>query len=477
MQSGTEQVNSTTDHPNPTPSSNSFPDQYKIRAKIGEGAYGEVFIATDTKTGKDVVVKKITNLFEIEVEVEIENEKKKEKKTNALNAFRILREVEILKLLKDHPQIIQLIDIPPPEEPLGTYNSLSMVFEKMDTDFSQILQSKQIFTDLHIQHLLIQLLCGVHYLHSAGIVHRDLKPANLLIDSNCNLKICDFNLARVISDPAGIVKQQLSKKRKSDSDTIPNAPPPFFRQKTTHVATRYHRAPEQAMQGLYGFAADMWSIGCLFADLLMMQTTVENRKPLFASKPCFPLSSEAFPKNNHLNVIFDLLGTPSREDIASISPCAGVRIYLKTIRKKYPKDLANVFYYINNTHAIDLLKKFLVIDPAKRITLEEALEHPFLQPAKQNMKLSSFPLPSFSEANRELFTQYYQCEAELEKAREEKQRETFPIAALRVLIWNQTGYCDPTKLPANPASLESNPLKQTHPHPSDDQDRPSKRPR
>lgn len=122
----------------------------------------------------------------------------------------------------------------------------------METDLSQIIKSNQPLSDDHIQFFLYQILRGLKYIHSAGIYHRDLKPRNLLVNSNCDLKICDFGLAR-----ADIEELQTAQTALTD-----------------YIATRWYRAPEVILSWKkYGPAIDVWSVGCILAELII-------RKPL-----------------------------------------------------------------------------------------------------------------------------------------------------------------------------------------------------
>jgi len=133
--------------------------------------------ARDTKTGQLVAIKKIEKAFEHETFTK-----------------RTLRELKIQRLMQ-HDNIlgIQTIQLPPSREDL---NEIYVVVDLMETDLNTVIRSKQVMEDEHCQFFMYQILRGIKYLHSANVLHRDLKPSNLLVNSSCDLKICDFGLAR-----------------------------------------------------------------------------------------------------------------------------------------------------------------------------------------------------------------------------------------------------------------------------------------
>ncbi|GMF05632.1 unnamed protein product [Ambrosiozyma monospora] len=150
----------------------------------------------------------------------------------------------------------------------------------MECDLHQIIRSNQPLTDSHYQSFVYQTLCGLKYIHSADVLHRDLKPGNLLVNADCELKICDFGLARGYS---------------SDSEKNQG----FL---TEYVATRWYRAPEIILcYQNYSKAIDIWSVGCILAELLGGRT-------LFKGKDYV----------DQLHQILKVLGTPSEETIQSI---------------------------------------------------------------------------------------------------------------------------------------------------------------
>ncbi|XP_023325729.1 mitogen-activated protein kinase 1 [Eurytemora carolleeae] len=182
------------------------------------------------------------------------------------------------------------------------------------------------------------ILRGLKYIHSANVLHRDLKPSNLLLNTTCDLKICDFGLARV-ADP--------------DHDHTG-----FL---TEYVATRWYRAPEIMLNSKgYTKSIDIWSVGCILAEML-------NNRPIFPGKHYL----------DQLNHILGILGSPSQEDLKCIINDKA-RSYLQTLQYK-PKVPWAKIYENADRNALDLLEKMLTFNPHKRILVEDALAHPYLE--------------------------------------------------------------------------------------------------
>ncbi|THG08953.1 hypothetical protein TEA_014528 [Camellia sinensis var. sinensis] len=282
---------------------------------IGRGAYGIVCSSINRETNEKVAIKKIHNVFD-----------------NRIDALRTLRELKLLRHLR-HENVIALKDVMMPIH-RRTFKDVYLVYELMDTDLHQIIKSSQALTNDHCQYFLFQLLRGLKYLHSANILHRDLKPGNLLINANCDLKICDFGLARTSSG-----KDQFM---------------------TEYVVTRWYRAPELLLCcDNYGTSIDVWSVGCIFAELL-------GRKPVFPGTECL----------NQLKLIINILGSQREDDIEFIdNPKA--RKYIKSLPCS-PGTPFSCLYPNAHPLAIDLLQKMLVFDPTKRIGVTEALQHPYM---------------------------------------------------------------------------------------------------
>lgn len=282
---------------------------------IGRGAYGIVCSVLNAETNEMVAMKKIANAFD-----------------NYMDAKRTLREIKLLRHL-DHENVIAIRDVVPP--PLRReFSDVYVATELMDTDLHQIIRSNQNLSEEHCQYFLYQLLRGLKYIHSANVIHRDLKPSNLLLNSNCDLKICDFGLAR---------------------PTLENE---FM---TEYVVTRWYRAPELLLNSAdYTAAIDIWSVGCIYMELI-------NRKPLFAGRDHV----------HQLRLLTELLGTPKEADLGFVKS-DDARRYIRQLPQFPRQSLVKLFPHVHPL-AIDLVDKMLTFDPSKRITVEEALAHPYLE--------------------------------------------------------------------------------------------------
>lgn len=303
------------------------PDYYKVTKALGAGAYGVVAEAVDTRSGETVAIKKISNLF-----------------VHLVDSKRTLREITILRML-DHENVVKLLDVLVPEDPTN-FDELYVVFDFMQTDMHKIISSKQELSAEHMQYFVYQLLRGLKYLHSADCIHRDLKPSNLLLNSDCALEICDLGLARLVDDSKAHASKDAEKQ---DA------------QMTEYVATRWYRAPEIILGcPQYGKPVDVFSVGCIFAELLA-------RKPLFPGRDYV----------HQLHLILEVLGTPSKELLDRIA-LDSAKNYIASIKPTVPQDLAKRFPMLD-ANGIDLLQKMLEFDPAKRYTVTQCLEHPYFE--------------------------------------------------------------------------------------------------
>ncbi|KAL6938287.1 Mitogen-activated protein kinase slt2/MPK1 [Hanseniaspora opuntiae] len=287
-------------------------NRFQLIKEIGHGAYGVVCSARFMESPEDttIAIKKVTNIFQKTLVVGHKN----------------------ITCLYDVDIVFQDNDIN------KEFNGLYLYEELMECDMHQIIKSGQPLTDAHYQSFIYQILCGLKYIHSAKVLHRDLKPGNLLVNADCQLKICDFGLARGY-----------------DENPVKNNQ--FL---TEYVATRWYRAPEIMLsyQG-YTKAIDVWSTGCILAELL-------GGKPIFKGKDYV----------DQLNRILQVLGTPSESTLERIGS-KNVQDYIHQLGY-IPKVPFSELYPNANPQALDLLEKMLAFDPQQRITVDEALKHPYL---------------------------------------------------------------------------------------------------
>jgi tRNA A-37 threonylcarbamoyl transferase component Bud32 len=157
--------------------------RYSMIRVVGSGAYGVVISAKESKKTENVAIKMVPKAFNDEID-----------------AKRILREIKLLKHFQ-HENIVGVVDMmPPTARHLEDFHDVYIVTDLMETDLHRIIYSKQKLSVDHAQYFIYQLLRGLKYIHSADVIHRDLKPSNLLVNSNCDLKICDFGLARGVGE-------------------------------------------------------------------------------------------------------------------------------------------------------------------------------------------------------------------------------------------------------------------------------------
>jgi cell division cycle 2-like protein len=304
-------------------------DEFKKLNRINEGTYGVVYRARDNKSGEMVALKKV----------------KMERERDGF-PMSALREINVLLSLQ-HPCIVNVKEVV-----VGSnLDSIFMVMEYMEHDLKCFMETmKQRFSLSEVKSLIQQLLEGVSYLHNNWVLHRDLKTSNLLLNNKGELNVCDFGMSRQYGSP--------------------------LKTYTHLVVTLWYRAPELLLGAKkYSTAVDMWSIGCIMAELLA-------KEPLFKGK------SEI----DQLDKIFKTLGTPNEKiwpDFATLPgvKCNFVKQPYNKLREKFPAASFSGRPTLSEA-GFDLLNRLLTYDPNKRISSDEALNHEWFR---------ELPLPKSKE--------------------------------------------------------------------------------
>ncbi|XP_072226495.1 mitogen-activated protein kinase 15 [Leuresthes tenuis] len=302
--------------------------KYEIKKRLGKGAYGIVWKAIDRQTGEIVAVKKIFDAFR-----------------NRTDAQRTFREVMFLQEFGDHPNIVKLLNVIRAQNDKDIY----LIFEYMDTDLHAVIKKGSLLKDIHKRYVMYQLFKAIKYLHSGNVIHRDKKPSNVLLNTDCVVKLCDFGLARSLNQI------------QEDSGN------PAL---TEYVATRWYRAPEILLgSARYTKGVDMWSLGCILGEMLL-------------GKALFPGTSTI----NQIEKIMSAIPHPSPEDILAIRSEYGSSVIQRMLLKPQVP-LEDLLQPSVPPDALDLLRDLLVFNPDKRLTAEQALQHPYVarfhNPAKE----------------------------------------------------------------------------------------------
>lgn len=297
---------------------------YVIEKKLGEGTFGEVHRAYTIDDKRKVAIKRII----------LHNEDEGFPITST-------REIKILKKM-DHLNVLSLCDMihVKGDKSTGERATVYMVMPYMDHDLSGLIENPAVeFTLPHIKCYLKQILEGTAYLHSKKILHRDIKPANILVNNEGILKLADFGLSRYTSDTGNAL--------------------------TNNVVTRWFRPPELLLgERYYSYSIDMWGVGCVFAQMLVSKAILRGNSDL-----------------EQLQLIFELCGSPNDQTMPGWQDYPNSNIF--EFPPSSPSRIKERFYK-QDPNAVALIEEFLNLNPAKRITAKQAIDHYFF---------STLPLP------------------------------------------------------------------------------------
>lgn len=310
------------------------PPRYRFQKHLGSGSYGVVASFHDTERGRDIAIKRVRRVFD-----------------NYLVLRRTLREIRLMSHFR-HPNLMRLHKVLPLD---NNTTDLYLSLELMDCDLDTLVHTKRVaLTDQQVCCFTAQILLGLMSLHSGHVIHRDLKPANIFVRlSRGQVKIGDLGLSRGIAV----------------DDETGEATHPNDELLTEYVVTRWYRAPEVLLaRSKYGPSVDVWSVGCMLFEMC-------SRKALFPGKNSY----------DQLKRIVAVLGGPQDTDTSWVpresmpllqkccQPSAGASSFRCT-----PGGLAAISGSIPSSDGVDLLIQMCMFNPLRRISVDQALTHPYL---------------------------------------------------------------------------------------------------
>ncbi|CAD6196885.1 unnamed protein product [Caenorhabditis auriculariae] len=306
-----------------------IPKRYTNLQFLNAGAQGTVVSANDMVTGQRVAIKKMQQPFVM-----------------TMSAKRAYREFILLTTIR-HPNIIRLLNAFTPDRNINEFGEVYLVMELMNHNLHEVVHRLRL-DHKTLSFFAYQMLCAIKHLHNSGIIHRDLKPSNIVVNDRCVLKVLDFGLAR-----------------KKNVDTAMRM--------SEYVVTRYYRAPEVILGLPYSEKVDIWSVGCILAEMV-------NHQVLFPGKD----------RIDQWTKIINIMGTPDEGFISQLGQSAA--LYVRSLREAVARPLEEVVpneHFLTETenpranltahYARDLIARMLKINHLERCSVEEALNHPYVK--------------------------------------------------------------------------------------------------
>eukprot|EP01031_Cornospumella_fuschlensis_P028059 gene28059-33878_t len=355
-------------------------DKSYVHIKIvGQSASGVAFTADDLASGNKVCIKKVDLPLD-----------------DFADAGRMLKELKMMRHLGNHENVVQLLDlmsVPVGEAPFRDFYIVSRHFP---SDLREIVSSEQPLTNGHIQYFLFQMLRGLKHLHSADIIHRDIKPSNCFVNADCELALGELGQARALAEE------------------------PTYSDNPDQVITSWYRAPELICYcNNYGKPVDLWSVGCVVAELLLY-------------RPLFPGNDAS----HHLSLIIQIVSVPSMDRLNSMNLKRNhLDVIQRSLDKKKKsqkqKTLLSLFPSDTSPDCLDLLSKLLQFHPDDRITVEDALVHPYLKDLNDDVPEPAgpgiFQMPRIEHVDDSELQRRQICQLLLEEVRHFRPQE---VAAL-----------------------------------------------
>lgn len=308
------------------------PETWELVRALGSGSYGAVAAFQENPpNGRSFAVKKVPGVFD-----------------NPVVALRTMREVRILAHF-NHPNILAIESVQCEGD---RFSDIYICLELCDADLNHLIHgTKQKLTDFQMQCITYQVLKGLLCLQLARVIHRDLKPGNILVTSNGVVKIGDLGLARAVGSDGD----------DRDEEVL-----------TEYVVTRWYRAPEVVLTACrYTHSVDVWSLGCILAEMLTKRRLFEGKDSL-----------------DQIRTILVVLGTPPASDLNWIPADSVARKFIDQCdRSSNGEAFRQILKWPGaNPVSMNLVARMLCFDPAKRISVEQALQHRYLQAERQRQQ-------------------------------------------------------------------------------------------
>lgn len=329
-----------------------LPTRYELGRVLGSGDFATVREAWDGEAHRWVAVKQMQDFL------------------GAGDAC-VLRELTLLAGLQ-HEHVARVFDLllGGPWGPTGCCD-LHVVMECCDMNLEKVCSQRRGVSLLEARRMAYGLVSGCSFLHAAGICHRDLKPANCLVNADCCVKVCDFNLARS-PDVRGAWTDASGEGEGAPSPKLP-------------ASGRWYRPPEVILRLAYSQAIDVWGAGCIIAELLAALNTggrIPSRSVLFPGGPCTTLSGCVGAHVEEMDRILDVLGSPFEEVLFEALPAAA-----KADLLRYPPrngaGLASLLPCCCGEDSLWLLEQMLRFFPESRISMASAVQHPFFDKVRR----------------------------------------------------------------------------------------------
>ena len=336
--------------------------RYKLIKQLGSGSYGVVALGHNVMSGQEVAIKR-SRWFH--------------PRRGGAHSMRLLREIAILTELRGFPNLLQLEDVKISASP--TFKDVYVVSQALDADMTKLFETKQVLLESHVRWWGYKLALALAIIHAKGIVHRDLKPENVFITESCDLALGDFGLARVWAGDGGGGGGGGGSSDGGSSQAKAAA-------QTQHICTRWYRPPEACFGRAGGPSVDIWSLGCILAELFLLMAPDAERKPLFPGR--FSTHSPAnddewlqkHAKTEQLQVIKTVLGCPrpgqpqSKENSwDGAEPAASDIVVSEQWHKRFPGVPDDL---------LDVMFRCLQWNPSDRTSAEALLEHPAFTSAR-----------------------------------------------------------------------------------------------